>query len=89
MRRQGIELVDEVEFTSAIRDLSAESFIRMLAKRLNPKIIVAGLITLSERKSRGTARRFKSFAKNTESKRRLFNPCFWGASLFQAREFET
>ena len=42
MRRQGIELVDEVEFTSAIRDLSAESFIRMLAERLNPKIIVAG-----------------------------------------------
>lgn len=89
MRRQGIELVDEVEFTSAIRDLSAESFIRMLAERLNPKIIVAGFNYTFGKKSRGTARRFKGFAKNTESKRRLFNPCFWGASLFQAREFET
>ncbi len=91
MRRQGIELVDEVEFTSAIRDLSAESFIRMLAERLNPKIIVAGFnYTFGKKKSRGTARHFKGFCqKNTESKRRLFNPCFWGASLFQAREFET
>lgn len=55
MRRQGIELVDEVEFTSAIRDLSAESFIRMLAERLNPKIIVAGFNYTFGKKKQGNS----------------------------------
>ena len=78
MRRQGIELVDEVEFTSAIRDLSAESFIRMLAERLNPKIIVAGFNYTFGKKKQGNSETLQRLCQKYGIKTAIIQPVLLG-----------
>ena len=71
-------LVDEVEFTSAIRDLSAESFIRMLAERLNPKIIVAGFNYTFGKKKQGNSETLQRLCQKYGIKTAIIQPVLLG-----------
>lgn len=78
MRRQGIELVDEAEFTNAIRDLSAEGFIRLLVERLNPKIIVAGFNYTFGKKKQGDSAALQKLCQKFDIKTAIIQPVLLG-----------